>query len=66
MTGDFNIRDSNQDPSYPYHSAYTDTLHKIADSFNLELYISTNSVTDLMFLHTKTEEFNNYQIMTEL
>ena len=26
MIGDFNIRDSDWNPSYPYHSVYTDIL----------------------------------------
>ena len=26
----------------------------------------SNSIIDLMFLHTKAEEFNNHQIMLEL
>jgi len=64
MTGDFNIRDSIWDPSYPHHSSSSDDLMIIADSFNLELLFPTNhvstryldsdtgsnSVIDLMFL----------------
>jgi len=64
MTGNFNIRDSIWDPSFPYHSAINNNLMIIADSFNLDLLIPThciptryldmagdlNSVIDLMWL----------------
>ena len=64
MTGDFNIRDSLWDSSFPHHSSISDDLMIIADSFNLILSIPTNpsstrfsdtageanSVIDLMFL----------------
>ena len=64
ITGDFNIRDSIWDPSFPHHSTISDNLMIIADSFNLDLSIPTNqvptrcldmvneanSVIDLMFL----------------
>ena len=45
MTGDFNIRDSIWDPSYPHHSSFSNNLIIIADSFNLELSFSTNYVS---------------------
>ena len=64
MTGDFNIRDINLDPSYFYHSVYTNTLQEVANSFDLELstsinlvltqytdnYQDTNLILDLIFL----------------
>ena len=64
MTSDFNIRDSLWDPSFSHHLSISDDLIIIADSFNLELLLLTNSfftrysntkskansVIDLMFL----------------
>ena len=64
MTGDFNIRDSIWDSSFPHHSTISDDLMIIADLFNLDLSILTNqvstrysdivgeanSIIDLMFL----------------
>ena len=44
MTGDFNIRDSLWDFSFPYHSSISDDLLIIADSFNLTLSMPTNPV----------------------
>jgi len=54
--------------------------HKVADNFSLELSISinlvltqyennsqgSNSVLDLMFLKTESEEFNNHMILPDL
>ena len=64
MTGDFNIRNSLWDLSFPHHLSISDDLIIIADSFNLELSLPTNSfptrysdtegeansIIDLMFL----------------
>jgi len=64
ITGDFNIRDSLWDTSFPHHSTISDNLMIVADSFNLVLLTPTNpcstryfntageanSVIDLMFL----------------
>ena len=79
MTGDFNIRDSLWDPSFPHHSSISDNLLIIADSFNLGLSIPTNSsptrysdtegkansVIDLMFLYSRSNELNNYLIHSD-
>jgi len=76
MTGDFNIRDSIWDLSFPYHSAISDNLMILADSFNLDLLIPThqvptrysdtnskvNLVIDLMFLQSGLIELNNHSI----
>jgi len=45
MIGDFNIRNSNWDLSYPYHSTHTNTLHDIANSLNLELSMFINPIS---------------------
>jgi len=80
MTGNFNIREYNWNPSYPHHSMYTDTLSEIANSFNLELLIliiqvptrytdnpqEPNLVIDLMFLCANIEEFNKHTILPDL
>ena len=79
MTGDFNIRDSLWDLSFPHHSAISDDLLIIADSFNLDLsspthcvptrYLDTsgksNLVINLMFLQSSLTELNNYSIHPE-
>ena len=76
MTGDFNIRDSLWDPSFPHHSAISDDLLIIADSYNLALSMPTNpyptrysdtigkanSTIDLMFLRYGSSEINQYSI----
>lgn len=80
IIGNFNIRNSNWNPLYPYYSIHTNILFEIADSLNLDLSSSinpvltwyvdnpqdANSVIDLIFLCTKSEEFDNHQIMLEL
>jgi len=42
MTGDFNIRDSLWDSSFPFHSSISDDLIIVTDSFNLALSSPTN------------------------
>ena len=46
MIGDFNIRDSNWNPLYPYYSIYADVFREVANSFNLEM-----SMPFYKFLH---------------
>ena len=76
MTGDFNIRDSLWDSSFPHHSSISNNLIIIANSFNLDLSIPTNptptrysntegkanSVIDLIFLRSRSNELNNHSI----
>ena len=64
MTGNFNIKYSNWDLAYPFHSSYSDHLVEIAESFDLLLSSAvqqisikysdnannSNLVIDLMFL----------------
>jgi len=79
MTGDFNIRDSLWDLSFPFHSSISDDLFMIADSFDLALLVPTNpsptrfsdtagesdSVIDLMFLRCDSIELDRHTILTE-
>jgi len=76
ITGDFNIRDSLWDLSFPHHSFISDNLIIIADSLNLDLLILTNSipirysdtereansVIDLMFFRSGSNKLNNHLI----
>ena len=78
MTGDFNIRDSLWDPSFPFHSSISGDLIMIADSFDLFLsspinpcpirYSDTagesNSMINLMFLWNRSAELNNHSILS--
>ena len=77
MTGDFNIRDSLWDPSFPFHSSISNDLIIIADSFDLSLSVPTNpgptkfsdtagelnSVIDLMFLQCGSSELDHHHIL---
>ena len=74
MTEDFNIRDSDWNPSYSHYLSYSDILREIADNLNLDLstpinpvstqYVdnsqNSNLVIDLKFLYTKSERFKNH------
>jgi len=64
LIGDFNIRDSDWDPSFRHHSSHTNNLITIVDSLGLKLSPplnlgptrfadnphDTNSIIDLVFL----------------
>jgi len=79
MTGDFNIRDSLWDLSFPFHSSISDNLIMIADSFDLALSYPTNpsptrfsdttgefnSVINLMFLRYGSTELDHHTILPE-
>ena len=76
ITGDFNIRNSLWDPSFPHHSAISNNLLIIADSYNLALSTPTNpyptrysdtvgeanSTIDLMFLRYGSSEINQHSV----
>ena len=76
MTGDFNIRDSLWDSTFPYHSSISDDLLIITDSFHLALLMPTdpystrysdivgeaNLIIDLMFLWYRLTELNQHSI----
>ena len=80
ITGDFNIRDSNWDPLYLFHSTYSDLLVDIAGAFDLFFSHltksvptrqsnnenSSNSVINLMFLRPNSMKFDSYTIFPEL
>jgi len=79
MTGDFNIRDSLWDSSFPFHSSVSNDLIILADSFNLALSSPTNpcptrysdmpeelnSVIDLMFLRFDSSKLDQHSILPE-
>jgi len=80
MAGDFNIRDSDWDPSYYYHSNQTEDLLFITDSLNLKLsqltnpgptrfvnnHRESNSVLDLVFLAPDDPWFGQHTLAPEL
>jgi len=79
MTGDFNIRNSLWDPSFPHHSAISDDLFIIPDSYNLAISMPTkyyptrysdttgeaNSTINLMFLRNGSSEINQHSIHSD-
>jgi len=79
MTGDFNIRNSLWDFSFPYHSSISDNLIILADSFDLSLSVPTNQIPtryidnindsnltiDLIFIQYDSPALNNHFIHPE-
>ena len=80
IAGDLNIRDSNWDPCYPFHSIYSDFLLEITDLYGLCLSShnqqvptrysnninNNNSVINLFFLCHNFSELNNHIVYPEL
>jgi len=80
MTGDFNIRDNDWDPNYPYHSVHTKDLLTLAESLGLDLSLpvnlgptrfadnlhDTNSVIDLAFINPNNSGFGQHSLHPEL
>ena len=79
ITGDFNIRNSLWDATFPHHSTISDNLMIVADLFNLVLSTLTNScptrysnmageanlVIDLMFFQYGSSKLNQHSIHPE-
>ena len=79
MAGDFNIRDSSWDFSFPHHSIHCDLLNDIANSMDLYMFKATNHIPirysdnqnnlnliiDLMFLHLNSSKLDNHTIYPE-
>jgi len=79
MTSDFNIKDSLWDLSFPHHLSISNDLLIIADLFNLNLSIPTNSylirysdtkgeansVINLMFLRNRSNKLNSHSIYSD-
>ena len=79
LAGDFNIRDSSWNLSFPHYSVYSDLLNDIADSITLyrskapnfvptrysDNQNDSNLVIDLIFLHPNSLELNNHMIYPE-
>jgi len=80
LTEDFNIRDSDWDPNFRYHSFHTDDLITIADNLGLELSPpsnpgptrfadnphNTNSIIDLIFLPPGNTGFGQHMLHPEI
>ena len=79
MIGDFNIRDSLWDLTFPYYLIHRDILTNIANSFQLGIsnpivqvpmrytdnWDNSDLVINLMFLRPMLEEFNNHSILPD-
>ena len=78
--GNFNIKNSDWDPSFPHHFMYANLLLEITEFFDLELssfiiqvsmrYVDNpndvNSVISLIFLRSSSDEFNSHFIFSDL
>ena len=80
MISDFNIKDSDWNPSYLFYSSHSDSLVEIVNSFDLTLSspiqqiptwysnneYNSNSIIDLFFLQSNLVELNSHKIHPEL
>jgi len=80
LIGDFNIRDSNWDPNFQYHSIPTEDLITIADSLGLELFLPSNpnptrftdnprdanSIINLIFLFPGNTGFGQHMLYPKI
>ena len=80
MTGDFNIRNNDQDPNYLHYSAHTEDLFTLVESLGLDLSLpinpgptrfadnlrDTNSVIDLAFINPNNSGFSQHSLHPEL
>ena len=80
LTKNFNIKDSDWDPSFWHHSSHTEDLITIADNLGLELSFpsnpgptkfadnpcDTNSIIDLIFLSPDNTGFGQYTFHPEI
>ena len=69
IDGNFNNRDSDWNPSYPFHSIHRNTLINIADSFDFKLSFPIQQISTWYFNNTNNSnsvEINNYIIFSKL
>ena len=80
MTGDFNIRNSDWDLNFQYHSIHTEDLMSIIDSLGLELATpinpgptrfvdnqqDSNSVLNLVFMNPNNSGFNKHTLNPDI
>ena len=80
LIGNFNIRDSDQDPNFRHHSSHTDDFITIANSLGLELSLllnpgptrfvdnpcDTDSIIDLIFLPPSNTGFGRHTLYPEI
>jgi len=80
ISGNFNIRNSDWNPLFPYHLIHANYLLEIANLLNLERLLSINlvstryidnpnnfdSIIDFIFLRGHSKEFNTHLILSDM